>query len=128
MFPYAHPIASLLTIVALFRPSAFAALVRIFHEPQHLKKDADEDPDAGLTAIDYEEQNAGYQAAYSRLAASEAAPIDPVASIRDPREFLGQELMRVSKSNPAVKSLISAGDASIVGPFMQQLAGAGYGV
>ncbi|EIN12120.1 importin alpha re-exporter [Punctularia strigosozonata HHB-11173 SS5] len=107
-------------------PAAFSALVRLFQEPQHLKKDVEEDPDAGLTAIDYEEQNAGYQAAYSKLAASEGAPVDPVASIRDPREYLGQELVRVSKTTPVVKSLIRAGDSSVVTPFVQQLAAAGF--
>lgn len=56
----------------------------------------EEDPDAGLTAVDHEEQNAGYQAAYSRLAASESVTIDPVEYVNDPRELLENELGRLS--------------------------------
>lgn len=111
----------------LVRPPAFTALVKLFQEPQHLtKKDAEEDPDVGLTNIDYEEQTAGYQAAYSRLAASETVSVDPVAYVRDPREFLGQELVKLSRRDPRVKALVSAADAAVVGPFLQGLAASGY--
>ena len=108
------------------RPVTFTALVGLFREPQYLKNKSDEDADSGLTEIDYEEQTAGYQAAYSRLAASEGVVIDPVAYVRDPREFLGQELVRVAKSNPQVKTLLEAGDVTVVGPFVQALGAAGY--
>ena len=76
--------------------------MKLFAEPQHLTKDKPEDENAALTEIDYEEQTAGYQAAYSRLAASETIPVDPVAYVRDPREFLGQELSRVMDEVPDV--------------------------
>lgn len=109
-----------------FRPGIFTALVKLFHESQYLDKDSEEDPDAGLTAIDHEEQNAGYQASYSRLAASEAVAVDPVAYIRDPKEYLGQELVRLSKSDGRVKTLLAAGDPNIVGPFIQSLSASGY--
>lgn len=56
----------------------------------------EEDPDAGLTVIDHEEQNAGYQAAYSRLAASESAAVDPVGYVNDPREIVEDGLGRLS--------------------------------
>lgn len=101
-------------------------MVKLFHESQYLDKDSEEDPDAGLTAIDHEEQNAGYQASYSRLAASEAVAVDPVAYIRDPKEYLGQELVRLSKSDGRVKTLLAAGDPNIVGPFIQSLSASGY--
>ena len=79
------------------RTQALAGLYRLFANPQHLtKKSAEEDPDAGLTGIDHEEQNAGYQAAYSRLAASESAVVDPVGYVNDPRELLENELGRLS--------------------------------
>ena len=42
-----------------------------------------------MTEIDYEEQTAGYQAAYSRLAASESGPDDPVGYVGDMRAFFG---------------------------------------
>ncbi|KAI0340315.1 Cse1-domain-containing protein [Trametopsis cervina] len=105
-------------------PSVFGALAKLFSEPQYLTKDKEDDPDAGLTAIDYEEQTAGYQAAYSRLAASESVSVDPVAYVRDPRDFLGQELVRLSKQDPRVKSLLQANPE--VGPFVHALASAGY--
>lgn len=73
-------------------------MYRLFKDPQYLKKDNEDDPDAGLTIIDHEEQNAGYQAAYSRLAASESAPVDPVAHVGDPRELLNAELDRIGKA------------------------------
>lgn len=109
------------------RPATFAALVKLFKEPEHLtKKDEEEDPYAGITAIDYEEQTAGYQAAYSRLAASETVAADPVAYVRDPRDYLGEELSKLAQRDPRVKSLVSAADPSLVGPFLQGLAALGY--
>jgi len=77
---------------------SLAGLYRLFANPQHLAKKSarGEDPDAGLTAIDHEEQNAGYQATYSRLAASESATVDPVGYVNDPRELLENELGRLS--------------------------------
>jgi len=107
-------------------PATFTALVKLFREPQYLKSKSDEDADVGFTEIDYEEQTAGYQAAYSRLAASESAEVDPVANVRDPQEFLGQELVKLSKSSPQVKTLLEAGDPTVVGPFVQALSAVGY--
>ncbi|PCH33006.1 importin alpha re-exporter [Wolfiporia cocos MD-104 SS10] len=110
-------------------PAIFTALAQLFLEPQYLtKKDGDDDPDAGLTAIDYEEQTAGYQAAYSRLAASETVSVDLVAHIRDPREYLGQELSKLTQRDPRVKTLISASDPEVAAPFTQSLASIGYGL
>lgn len=111
---------------SLRRSTAFGAVVKLFSEPQYLTKDKDEDPDAGLTSIDYEEQNAGYQAAYSRLAASETVAIDPVVYVRDPRDFLGQELSRLTKADPRVKTLLTADPSN--GPFLQALASSGYSI
>ncbi|EKM56806.1 uncharacterized protein PHACADRAFT_141741 [Phanerochaete carnosa HHB-10118-sp] len=106
--------------------ASFSALVKLFSEPQYLTKEKDDDPDAGLTAIDYEEQNAGYQAAYSRLAASETVSTDPVAHVPHPRDFLGTELVRLTKSDPRIKSLLLADPGNA--PFLQALAGAGYAI
>ena len=104
----------------------FQALAKLFSEPQHLTKDKEDDPDAGLTAIDHEEQTAGYQAAYSRLAASEGGSVDPVAYVRDPRDFLGQELVRFTKADPRFKKLLTS-DPSVA-PLVQGLAAAGYAI
>lgn len=105
---------------------AFDTLAKLFSEPQHLtSKEGEADQDAGLTMIDYEEQTAGYQAAYSRLAASETVEADPVAFVRDPREYLGQQLKQLQKSKPQIKSLLTAVDPSSL-PFVQSLVAAGY--
>jgi hypothetical protein len=46
-------------------PGMFTALFKLFQEPKYIEnKDAEtNNPCYGLTAVDYEEQNAGYQAA-----------------------------------------------------------------
>jgi exportin-2 (importin alpha re-exporter) len=105
----------------------FTALVKLFQEPKYIDKKGAEahDPHNGLTDIDFEEQNAGYQAAYSRLAASESATSDPVAYVSDPKEFLAQELLRLSKSEPRVKSLLGAADPQVTGPFLQAMGASG---
>ncbi|EIW74080.1 importin alpha re-exporter [Coniophora puteana RWD-64-598 SS2] len=105
-------------------PQAFASLVKLFAEPQYLKKaseDTIQGAEAGVTQIDFEEQTAGYQAAYSRLAASEAAQTDPVAYVRDPRAFVAQAL---NAAPPRVRELLGAADQSVVGPFLSGLANA----
>ena len=102
----------------------------MFSEPQYLThsgKESDES-DVGLTDIDYEEQTAGYQTAYSRLAASEFSEVDCVGHIRNIQEFLGQQLVEFSKAyGPEnAKVLINAADQSVVGPLMQALTATGY--
>lgn len=92
-------------------------------EPQYLVKDS-EDPDEGLTAIDVEEQNAGYQAAYSRLAASESVAADPVAHIRDPQRYLGEELARAAKADPRLKTILTTDPSNAA--FVQKIIAAGY--
>ena len=109
------------------RPLAFQVLANLFSEPQYLTKDkaeVEQDPDAGLTIVDHEEQNAGYQAAYSRLAASETAAVDPVAYVSDPRDVLGPHLVRLLQENPSIKTQLAA-DASVA-PLLQALMAAGY--
>ena len=105
----------------------FTALLKPFQEPKYFNgKEAEpQDPYFGLTDVDHEEQNAGYQAAYSRLAASESAPADPVAYVGNLKEFLVQELVRLSKSDPRVKSLLSATNLAVVGPFLQSMGASG---
>ena len=88
---------------------------------------SEEDPHAGITQIDYEEQTAGYQAAYSKLAASESVEVDAVAYIRDPQQYLGEQLVSLSKRNgQQLKVLLSAADPVTVGPFVQALSAGGY--
>ncbi|OJT05838.1 Importin-alpha re-exporter [Trametes pubescens] len=109
-------------------PPTFEALVKLFRVGQQLSKKDEEDPDAGLTQIDYEEQTAGYQAAYSRLAAAETAPVDPVAHVRDLPAFVGQEFAGLSGRFPDVAGWVGQTDANLTGTFLQGLASAGYNI
>ncbi|KAF8583471.1 Cse1-domain-containing protein [Ramaria rubella] len=110
-------------------PSSFTVLLKLFRDPQALRNNIEnEDADAVFTAVDVEEQNAGYQAAYSRLAASEVIYIDPVANVSDPQAFLGEELSRAAREDPQIKSMIGASDPGICGPFLRSLAEAGYAI
>ena len=69
------------------RSVAFTALVKLFSEPQYFASKETDTSGTGQTEIDYEEQTAGYQAAYSQLAASESGPVDPVANVGDVTAF-----------------------------------------
>ncbi|KAL4072157.1 CAS/CSE protein [Scleroderma yunnanense] len=104
---------------------AFTALVKLFQEPQYLVKSSSNDDTAttGITEIDYEEQTAGYQAAYSRLAAADKPPVDPVAYVKDPRAFLGQALSRAR-----VGALLTVSEPGIVKSFVESLVAEGYSI
>lgn len=81
-------------------------------------KTGDDTASVGLTEVDQEEQTAGYQAAYSRLAASETTETDPVSYVRDPEEYLRNELREMrGRNGQQLQTLLSAADASVVGPF-----------
>ncbi|KAK0194119.1 CAS/CSE protein [Armillaria mellea] len=96
----------------------FTVLVRQFNEPQYLEGPKD-DTAVGLTEIDYEEATAGYQAAFSRLAASESTPDDPVAYVRNPKQYLAERLMAMDRQKMGV--LVSSADRDVVGPFLQSM-------
>jgi len=104
-------------------PPAFTSLVQLFRS-QYLagattsSKTGDDTASVGLTEVDQEEQTAGYQAAYSRLAASETTESDPVSYVRDPEEYLRNELREMrGRNGQQLQTLLSAADASVVGPF-----------
>ena len=105
----------------LYRASVFTAIAQLFREPQALKSSTD-DAAAGSTEIDLEEQSAGYQAAYSRLAAADAALPDPSAHVADVHAFVGTQL----QSQPQAAQLVRAADQQVVGPFVDSLRRAGY--
>jgi exportin-2 (importin alpha re-exporter) len=92
-------------------------MAKLFQEPQFLTDTSSNNSTVGITEIDYEEATAGYQAAYSRLAASESGPVDPVAYVRDPRAYVRQQLQRASQADPRVKTLIAAADQDVVDTF-----------
>lgn len=116
------------TVKYLNRPATFTSLVKLFSEPQYLTSTKDEeDPHAAITVIDYEEQTAGYQAAYSKLAASESIEVDPAAYVRDPQQYLGEQLVLLSKrQGQQLKAMLSTADPVTVKPFVQALSRAGY--
>jgi exportin-2 (importin alpha re-exporter) len=91
-----------------YRQKMFTALELWLSKGEHVSKEVvDDDPDASLTAIDYEEQTAGYQAAFSKLAASQPRQIDPVAHVSDPIIFVKQALPAAAQ-NPNVKQLLES--------------------
>lgn len=65
-----------------------------------------------LSSIDHEEQSAGYQAAFTRLAASEPPKFDPVAYVPDTGAYLRSELSRVAKADPRVSPLLKTASGS----------------
>ncbi|THV04546.1 importin alpha re-exporter [Dendrothele bispora CBS 962.96] len=110
-------------------PAVMTSLIKLFSEPQYLaSQKTDEDSQfVGLTEIDYEEQTAGYQAAYSRLAGSSSAEVDPVEYVSDPQAYLGQEMVRFFREQgQGAKELLAKGDPSVLQPFMTSMAAAGY--
>ncbi|KAJ7504560.1 CAS/CSE protein [Mycena galericulata] len=104
-------------------PATFTSLVQLFRS-QYLAgattttKTSDDPASVGITDVDQEEQTAGYQAAYSRLAASETVEADPVAYVRDPEEYLRNELRELrARNGQQLQNLLSATDVNVVGPF-----------
>ncbi|KAJ7281661.1 CAS/CSE protein [Mycena rebaudengoi] len=106
-------------------PGTFTSLVQLLRS-QYLagatsaaRTGDDASNSVGNTEVDQEEQSAGYQAAYSRLAASESAEADPVGYVRDAEEYLRSELGQLrGRYGPQLQALLSAADANIVGPFL----------
>ncbi|KAF8963542.1 importin alpha re-exporter [Flammula alnicola] len=96
--------------------ATYSALGKLFSEPHLFDSKSDETSDVAITAIDFEEQAAGYQAAYSRLAASETSEADPLAYVQNPLQYLQQELEKLSaKYGQQVQALISAADGGRIG-------------
>lgn len=92
------------------RSIVYAALGKLFTERQYLDQKPADAGDA-TTVIDFEEQAAGYQAAYSRLAASETPEEDPVAYVQNPLQYLQQEIARLTaRHGQKVQSLIGAAE------------------
>ncbi|KAF8452427.1 CAS/CSE protein [Boletus edulis BED1] len=114
----------------VYRPVVFTALAKLFSEPQYLAaKEVDSSDRTGLTEIDYEEQTAGYQAAYSRLAASESGPVDPMMYVGDVRAFLGRALgggAGVVLSKERLMGFLGACEDPVVRAFLEGLVREGY--
>ena len=96
-------------LISTHRSPTYSALGKIFGEPQYFTKSTEIEADVAITAIDFEEQAAGYQAAYSRLAASEMPQSDPVGYIPNPLQYFQQELEKLrGRVGQQVDALIAA--------------------
>jgi exportin-2 (importin alpha re-exporter) len=93
--------------------------VGLFREPKAFA--AAQDAGTGLTNIDLEEQAAGYQAAYSKLATAATPPPDPVAYAGNVRTYVTGEVTRLVATQPDVKVLIAQADQSQIRPFLSSL-------
>jgi exportin-2 (importin alpha re-exporter) len=79
-----------------------------------------------VTQIDFEEQSTGYQAAYSKLSASEGVTVDPVAYVNDPRGYLVEGLNGLNLEHQGFqRQVLARCDMSVCGPFLEE-AGLGF--
>ena len=101
------------------RPALLNLLVGLFKEPKAFA--AAEDAGTGVTDIDLEEQAAGYQAAYSKLATAAAPPPDVVAYAGDVRSYVAGEVTRLFSTEPNVKTLVVQADQAQIRPFLSSL-------
>lgn len=104
------------------RPTTLVALLKLLHTEGIVKTDATApSADDALSAIDFEEQAAGYQAAYAKVSASEAPRVDPVGFVQDPRVYLASELAKVAQ-DPRVNAqlaLVNQSSPELLGPILQ---------
>lgn len=93
-------------------------LAKLVREPQMLQRTKVTELDqteVAFTAVDAEEQSAGYQAGYSRLAASEAAAVDTIPNIPDVQLFMKQELTKAVHDDPRLGPWIRQSGTDIEG-------------
>ncbi|CAE6398308.1 unnamed protein product [Rhizoctonia solani] len=91
-------------------PRVLEAILGLYTSPTALAKSSTESAtgDDAVTAIDYEEAGAGYQAGYSRLAASEGDKSDLAAYVQDPRQYLVEQLTAaLQDSSKPIRQLIA---------------------
>ncbi len=105
-------------------------LVELFKEPKAFPSTAAADAGignaTGMTNIDLEEQAAGYQAAYSKLAAAAVPQADVVAYAGngDVRSYVAGEFTRLFGAQPDVlRTLVGQqqADQSLIRPFLSSL-------
>ncbi|KDQ12400.1 hypothetical protein BOTBODRAFT_34372 [Botryobasidium botryosum FD-172 SS1] len=110
-------------------PLALNALLKLLLQPgKHAQKDGNSDlNEEALSLIDLEEQNAGYQAGFSKLAASQPLPTDPVPHVSDVSEYLAGEFARAVREDRRgrYKRLLSGAEPQLVAPLIQALGTAG---
>jgi exportin-2 (importin alpha re-exporter) len=99
------------------RSPLLGQLAGLFRESNAFATEADDATGTGATEIDLEEQAAGYQAAYSKLATAGTPARDVVAYAGDVRVHVAREFTRLLGAEPGMKTL--AGMAE--GPFFASL-------
>jgi exportin-2 (importin alpha re-exporter) len=95
----------------------------LFKEPKAFA--TTEDVGTGVTDIDLEEQAAGYQASYSKLAAATTPPPDLVAYVGNVRSYVAGEFTRLLSTKPDVKTLLEQADQNQLRPFLSNLSVSG---
>jgi exportin-2 (importin alpha re-exporter) len=104
-------------------------LVGLFKEPKAFAStaaDAGSASGTGVTNIDLEEQAAGYQAAYSKLATAVVSQVDVVAYAGngDVRSYVSGEFTRLFGAQPdVVRTLVGQqqGDQNLIRSFLSNL-------
>lgn len=95
-------------------------LLRLSRPLQITHSTTDADTGAIVTQIDFKEQASGYQAAYSKLSASESAPFDPVGYVADPRAYLVDGLNKLNREVSGFRGVLARCDAGVCGPFLTE--------
>ncbi|CAE6484305.1 unnamed protein product [Rhizoctonia solani] len=91
-------------------PRVLEAILGLYTSPAALAKSSTESAtgDDVVTAIDYEEAGAGYQAGYSRLAASEGGKTDLASYVQDSRQYLVEQLgAALQDSSKPIRQLLA---------------------
>ena len=89
----------------------YSALAGLFRESNAFAADASNDS-TGATEIDLEEQAAGYQVAYSKLATAGTPSRDVVAYAGDVRVHVAREFTRLLGAEPGMKTLVGMAEGS----------------
>ena len=93
------------------RSPLLGKLAGLFRESNALAADASNDG-TGATEIDLEEQAAGYQAAYSKLATAGTPSRDVVAYAGDVCVHVAREFTRLLGTEPGMKTLVGMAEGS----------------
>ena len=93
------------------RSPLLGQLAGLFRESNAFAADASNDG-TGATEIDLEEQAAGYQAAYSKLATAGTPSRDVVAYAGDVRVHVAREFTRLLGAEPGMKTLVGMAEGS----------------
>ncbi|KAG9044436.1 importin-alpha export receptor [Tulasnella sp. UAMH 9824] len=101
----------MLSSAPLWQP-AFVALEQLVSKSDAVAQDQAEDPEAILTAIDYEEATAGYQASFSKLAASQPKRYDPVEYVPDLSAYVKQTLAKAVAADTRARALVALPSAT----------------